>query len=354
MSDYIPQEWRCACGGAWEITNLHMFNPNEIRCSKWSIWRYSSLLGLDTAEGLKEMGVGWTPLVPLQIFNRSVYFKLEYLMPTGSFKDRGVNVMINHLASLDVQSIVEDSSGNAGASVAAHGAFFGIHTKIFIPENTSQNKQEQIAVYGAETIRINGTRKNVEDAAQSAITLTTVYASHVYSPTYLAGQSTLAFEIWEQLNGKVPDWVICPLGQGGQLLGLWFGFSRLFQAGLIYKIPRLVAVQSAKVAPVYHAWEIGADLVDLLEAPGNTIAEGVAIIKPVRSKRILQAIKESNGLVMAITESEILSGQNDLAKIGFFVEPTSALVIGALKKLTKFAKKNDSILLTLTGNGLKN
>lgn len=345
--------WRCKCGGAWEIADLPMFEPQKIDTKDRSIWRYGSLLGLDLQKPRKIMGVGWTPIIPTWLNDRRIYLKLEYLMPSGSFKDRGVNAMINQFSIMGVDAVVEDSSGNAGASVAAHGARFRINTKIYVPESALQKKINQITVYGADVVRVPGTRKDTERMAQNSINSETAYASHSYNPSYLAGQTTLAFEIWEQLEGNIPDWIICPLGQGGQFLGLWFGFSRLFEAGLINRLPHLAAVQSENIAPVYHAWKNCAFDMLPVESSDITLADGVAINKPVRSKRILQALRETKGLVFTASNDEILSGQRDLARMGYFVEPTSALVIVALKYLSRRVKENCSILVSLTGNGLK-
>ena len=353
LTDYTLDAWRCTCGGAWEPADQPSFNIKKINPADTSIWRYGKLLGLDVHSPYEQMGVGRTPLVPIELFGKQVHLKLEYLMPTGSFKDRGVNPMVNQLMYMGVQSMVEDSSGNAGASLAAHGARFGIHTQIFVPDYASPNKQHQISLYGVEMIKIAGSRKDTETAAQDAVGLGRTYASHAYHPAYLSGQMTAAFEVWEQLGKKAPDWILCPVAQGGQFLGFWFGFSRLLAAGLIDRLPRLVAVQSAQVAPLFHAWKAGLEDVPQVDPIGRTIAEGVSIARPVRGKRLLEAVYESDGLVMAISEEEIVLGQQLLAHKGFYVEPTSALVIAALKILVEKKIDVTNALLTLTGNGLK-
>lgn len=353
FADFTLDAWRCTCGGAWEPADQPSFDVNEINPADTSIWRYGKMMGLDIQSPYERMGVGWTPLVPVTLFGKQVNLKLEYLMPTGSFKDRGINPMVNQLMCMGVQSMVEDSSGNAGASLAAHSARFGIHTQIFIPDYASPFKQQQISLYGVEMIKIAGSRKDTETAAQDAVGSGRTYASHAYQPAYLAGQMTAAFEVWEQLGRKAPDWILCPVAQGGQFLGFWFGFSRLLAAGLIDRLPRLVAVQSAKIAPLYQAWKVGLEDVPEVDPFGRTVAEGVSIAKPVRGKRLLQAVRESDGLVMAITEEEIMLGQQLLAHKGYYVEPTSALVIAALKILVEEKIEVTNALLSLTGNGLK-
>lgn len=346
-------DWKCSCGGAWEPASKPAFDPQKILPMDFTIWRYGAMLGLDVSTPYDSMGVGWTPLVPENLFERKIFLKLEYLLPTGSFKDRGINAMVNQLVHMGVESMVEDSSGNAGASLAAHGARFGIHTQIFIPDYASQFKQHQIAIYGVDLQHIHGTRKDTETAAQAAVFGGRTYASHAYHPAYLAGHVTVAYEVWEQLASKVPDWIICPVAQGGQFLGFWLGLTRLYEAGLIDHLPRMVAVQSAQVAPLYHAWRRKLDDVPAVSPSGPTVAEGVSISNPVRGKRLLQVVRESHGMVLAIQEEEILEGQQLMAHKGFYIEPTSALVVAALKVLVEHINEDELVLMPLTGSGLK-
>ncbi len=353
VTDFSIPEWRCACGGAWEPINLSSFEADKILSRDYSMWRYGNLLGLDIDYPLVRMGVGWTPLVQIRLIEKNIYLKLEYLSPSGSFKDRGVNGMINQFAFMGAKMVVEDSSGNAGASVAAHAARFGIKSQIYVPAYASPNKIAQIAIYGAEVVPIEGVRKNAEVAAQACADSERAYASHAYNPAYLVGQMTAAWELWEQLGKKAPDWIISPVAQGGQFLGFWFGFQRLLEAGLIDRIPRLVAVQSANIAPLYHAWIGGLDWVPEVEVTEATVAEGVAISKPARGKRLLQAVRETGGEVLAIEEGRILEAQKILARRGFYIEPTSALAIAGYQELRKRILDKDIVVIPLTGNGLK-
>lgn len=353
ISDFTLDAWRCPCGDAWEVAEIPTFEDLKINSNDYSIWRYGQLLGLDVHSPIQKMGIGWTPLVHADLFARQVNLKLEYLSPSGSFKDRGVNAMFNQLVYMGAQGVIEDSSGNAGASVAAHAARFGINAEIFVPAYASPAKQEQIRVYGANVIQIQGSRKAVEEAAQAAIGPGKPYASHAYNPAYLVGQMTVAYELWEQLNRIAPDWVICPVAQGGAFLGMWFGFRQLMKAGLIQKLPHLVAVQAANVAPIYQAWIKGLDHIPFIENPKPTVAEGVAITRPVRQKRILQALYETDGKVLAVPEERILQAQETITQKGFYIEPTSALAVAGLSSLKDVIPPEDTVVLILTGSGLK-
>jgi threonine synthase len=234
------------------------------------------------------LSAGWTPLVQLQSLDRSIWLKLDFLTPTGSFKDRGTELMMNVLAREGVARIADDSSGNAGASVAAYAACAGIQSEISVPSHVSPTKQAQIAVYGAHVHSVQGPRDNARLAAWDPVANGAFLASHAYHPGFLLGQQSIAWEVWEQMGREVPDWLIVPLGQGVHLLGAWLGFRRLRAAQVVDRIPRLVGVQSELLAPVAEALAASLDRVPPVEPRGTSIAEGLAIASPVRGKRVLQ------------------------------------------------------------------
>jgi threonine synthase len=352
-TDFRPEAWRCDCGGAWEPVLPARFDPGLIRVDDYSLWRYGALLGLDLDPPSRAMGVGWTPLVPVRLAGRELHLKLEYLSPSGSFKDRGVNAMVDQLAALGVETVVEDSSGNAGASLAAHAARFGLSAEIYVPAYASPAKQAQIAVYGAQVKPIAGPRKAAEEAAQASVGPGRAYASHAYNPAYLAGQVTAAYELWEQLGRCAPDWIILPAAQGGLFLGLAFGFRLLRDSGLVGRVPRLAAVQPERIAPIARAWAAGLDRIPAVEQAGPTLAEGVAVPRPVRDKRILEALRETDGRALAIPESAIAAAKDTLARAGYYVEPTSALALAGFWALRDEIGEAETVVLPLTGSGLK-
>jgi threonine synthase len=351
--DLSPQRWRCNCGGAWEPVEQTGFDPALIDASDYTVWRYRRLLDLDFETPKVRLGVGWTPLLPMDFDGREILLKLDYLTPTSSFKDRGTTVMINILAHQGVGHVVDDSSGNAGASVAAHAAGAGMRAEIFVPAHASSAKQAQIAVYGAEVRPIPGPRGNAKLAAFEAAERGVALASHAYHPGFLAGQQSVAWELWEQMGRRAPDWYVVPVGQGGHLLGVWFAFRRLRAAGLVEGLPRLVAVQPQKLAPVCLAFEAGLGTVPAVEPTTPSVAEGLAINEPVRGRRLLQAIRETGGACVTVDDASILAAQERLAHRGLFVEPTSATVIAALDNVFQRAAPGDTIVVPLTGSGLK-
>lgn len=353
-ADLTPQDWRCRCGGAWEPKESPEFDPALIDGMDGSVWRYRRLYPLDFEEPVVRLGAGGTPLLPVVLSGHEVLVKVEYLAPTSSFKDRGTEVMINVLAHQGVTQVADDSSGNAGASVAAYAARAGMRAQIFVPAYASPAKQAQIAVYGAEVQPIPGPRLNAKLAALEAAERGVVLASHAYHPAFLLGQQSVAWEVWEQLGCRAPDWYVVPVGQGVHLLGVWLGFRRLRSAGLIERLPRLVAVQAKALAPLCQAFEQGLEMVPGVEPPSiPSLAEGLAIAEPVRGRRLLQALWETNGACIAVEEEAIRTAQRQIARHGFYVEPTSATAIAALPTVYELAEPAETIVVPLTGSGLK-
>jgi threonine synthase len=345
--------WRCDCHsyllGEFNASLSHAPSGEDQR----SIWRFRESFGLSGGARPVTLGEGSTPLVTRRIAGREVLCKLDYLCPTGSYKDRGSSVMITKLKEWGIGEIVDDSSGNAGASVAAYAAAAGIRCRIFVPTSTSAGKAAQIAMYGADLVRVPGTREDTERAALQAAS-DTFYASHNWSPHFLVGMKTVAYEIVEQLDGKAPDWVVTPVGGGSLLLGLYDGFRDMLRAGWITDVPRIAAVQSTRCAPVYEAWR--KNLCDVpAVAKGETAAEGIAIAAPVRGRSILEAIRGSKGVVYTVEEDAIWQMTRSLAEQSLYVEPTAAAAPAAISSMVAdgLLQADERVAIVLTGIGLK-
>jgi threonine synthase len=280
-------------------------------------------------------------------------FKLEFLMPTGSFKDRGMTVLVSYLKSRGVDHMLEDSSGNAGASLSAYAAAAGLRCRILVPETASYPKIAQIAACGAEVVTVRGTRQDVADAAL-AMSREIFYASHNWQPFFHEGVKTLAYELWEQLGFRAPDCIVVPLGYGSNIVGCARGFEELVRNGEIARAPRLYGVQAANCAPLYAAFRAGAGaLVPTAVAP--TVAEGIASSKPTHVKAVLDAVRASRGGIVAVSEEQIVAALGVLARRGFYVEPTSAAAAAGLTQLIAAGaiRSGESIAVVLTGSGLK-
>jgi len=351
MYPYDTYQWRCECGGVFELEGVPGFAKDDIETSDFSLWRYRATLPV-RHKGLISLGEGFTPLVETQVYDTRIHCKLEFLAPTGSFKDRGTAVLVNVLRELGVRRVVEDSSGNAGASLAAYAARAGIKAEIYVPAHASPAKLHQIAIYGAKLVKVEGPRERAARAVQEAAAQGAYYASHYYNPFTLEGLKTIAYEIWEQLGWRAPDNLVLPVGHGTLLLGAYRGFKDLLTAGLIEKLPRLLAVQAETCAPLYEAYQRGLDDAFPIEKR-QTIAEGISIAQPVRGRQILAAVRETGGAVLAVNDEETLRARDELAQCGFYVEPTSAVAIAALPRLRGLIGPEEITIVPLTGSGLK-
>lgn len=343
--------WQCDCGSPLDLEFNPEFPTQTILTRRPNLWRYREAIPIKKDRSVVSLGEGFTPLEEMELERHSVWVKIDYLFPTGSYKDRGATVLISKAKEFGVRKVVEDSSGNAGAAIAAYCARAGIGCDIYVPESTSSEKLTQIQTYKANLKKIEGSREKTArvtmEAAQKAF-----YASHCWNPFFLHGAKTCAFEIWEQMGWKAPDTLILPVGHGTLLLGAYIGFRELREAGRVKKIPRLVGVQSAACAPLFKGFVGGLDEPQSIRKR-ETLAEGIAIAEPVRGKQILKAIRETGGEILTVTEKEIGPALREMGQRGHFIEPTSAATMAGLRKYLKGKRGKEVIVSTLTGTGLK-
>ena len=348
----VPR-WRSDTGAPLMITDLPGIGRNDIDTTTRSLWRYRAALPLTVTDPVT-MGEGCTPLVQRSWNGVPALFKLEWFAPSGSFKDRGASVMVSVLRQQGVKRILEDSSGNGGAAISGYAAAAGIGSKILVPASTQPAKIVQTRTYGADVELVPGTRQaTADEAVRQADEI--FYASHNWQAFFLQGTKTLAYELWEDLGFKAPDNIIIPTGAGSNVLGCDIGFSELLRAGQIARLPRLFAVQPANCAPLHATFATGGEDLVAIE-PKPTIAEGTAIVQPVRTREVLQAIRRSNGGTVAVSEDEIIAAVKALAtSAGLYAEPTSAAAAAALSQLLANGtiKPSETTVVVLTGSGLK-
>ncbi|MFE3094142.1 pyridoxal-phosphate dependent enzyme [Streptomyces sp. NPDC059248] len=347
-----PRRWRGDDGAPLSVGASPGLAPVDVDTARRSLWRYRAAFPVPLAP--VTLGEGCTPLLDGEWEGVPVSFKPEWFNPTGSFKDRGTSLMISFLAHHGATEVVEDSSGNGGASVAAYCAAAGIRARILVPEHTSPAKVLQARGYGAEVEEIPGDREATAAEALRRADAGAFYAGHNWHPFFLQGVKTLAYEIWEDLGFRAPDNVVTVAGAGSTVLGCALGFGELLAAGRIDRLPRLLVAQPANCAPLYAAFRAGStEEVPVDTAP--TIAEGTAIRHPVRLPEVLRAIRESGGDLVAIPEPAIGDAVRGLARKGLYAEPTSA---GAAAAVTAFARRGliepgQRTVVVLTGSGLK-
>lgn len=352
--DLREPRWQSPAGRPLWIDPGNGLAPADLDHSARSIWRYRAALPVEIPQPLS-LGEGHTPLVEhsWQAGQRPL-FKLDYLNPTGSFKDRGTSVMLSYLRDRGVTSIVEDSSGNGGASAAGYGAAGGLDVKIVAPASTSPGKIAQVQAFGAEVQLVDGPRQASQDEAIRQASGKVFYASHNWQAFFLQGTKTLAYELWEDLGFHAPDQVIVPVGAGSTLLGCWLGFQELLAAQQIDKMPRLFAAQPRNCSPVDASFR-SSTAQPVAREVKPTIAEGTAIARPLRLAQMISALRETNGGSVAVTEAEIVEALRQLCRGGLFVEPTSAVAAAAYTILTEHGIISgcDTTVVLLSGSGLK-
>jgi len=339
--------WRCGCGGALICDFEPSLTKEDIAARRISMWRYDRAYPLKYKDLDVTFNEGMTPLLPFPDDRYDLWMKMDSAMPTGSFKDRGVVMVVNFLKSQGVARVTEDSSGNAGASVAAYCALGGIPCTVYVPKGNSRGKITQARAYGAQIVEIEGSRGDVARAAQND---DAAYAGHNWHPMFLQGVKSLAYELWEQNAFMAPEHVVAPGGNGSILLGLYTGFRDLMKNGLIDRLPRLSVVQAENCNPIYRAYTgQGGGVFE------KTIAEGIATEKPNRMPLILKALRETGGEAVCVSEREIAEALKSLGHRGFFVEPTSAVAYAGIETLYERRKISDGeqVVMVVSGHGLK-
>jgi threonine synthase len=304
------------------------------------------------------LGEGGTPLLGLpklasELGLGKLRVKLEFQSATGSFKDRGSSVLISAAVENRVEEFVEDSSGNAGASLSAYAAAAGITAHVFAPASAAKGKLDQIAVFGATLHPIEGPRQAATDAAQAFVRERGLpYLSHSLSPYFLEGMKSFAYEVAEGEAAAATD-IVLPVGNGSLLIGMFKGFRELAEAGRIDRAPRLHCVQSEAVRPLVAAlngedWKMAPD--------ARTVASGISVSQPPRLGEMVSVVRESGGSGVAVTDAAMLAWQRRLAaSAGVFCEATSAAALAGLESLLASGAiaPGADVLVPLTGSGLK-
>lgn len=348
------------------LTVEYLRYPSLDSLKKWSkrplsVWRYREVLPISTETEPITLGEGGTGLHKCDRLGEAlglkhIYVKNEGENPTGSFKDRGMTVGVTRALELKADYVACASTGNTAASLSAYAAKAGIKALVIIPSGkVALGKLIQSVVHGAKVIQIKG---NFDDALNIIIKLCEMkrmYILNSLNPYRLEGQKTLAFEVRDQLYPEVPEVIIVPVGNAGNISAIWKGFKELEKLGLIEKKPKMIGIQAERAAPLAQAFRKGLDEIENVASP-ETIATAIRIGAPVNWKKALRAVKESNGLIETVSDTEILNAQKELAsKEGIFVEPASASSIAGLKKLREMGMidPDERVVCVTTGHGLK-
>ena len=321
-----------------------------------SMWKFRDFLPVDITDKVVSAGEGDTPLRKLSSFQGNVWVKDETKNPTGTFKDRGASLAVTALSALGVKQLILSSEGNAGCSFALYSHIADLACQLFLPRLSNPAKVELSRKLGAKVTLVDGTIADAGRRAEAVAKRERSYiASTFVTPYRHDGKGTMALEICEQLDWRVPEYVVYPVGGGVGLVGMWKMFSILEKIGWVTKRPRFIAVQPAGCAPVVKAYNSRRDDVDEWKTP-ETIAFGLRIPKPLAGRWILRCLRESDGIALSVTDEEIRKSMGlALKDEGLLLEPSSAATIAALPHLygEKMIDGSEKVVLIATGSGLK-
>ena len=349
---------RCRrCGDLLEVTISKRVEGKDLFEGRGpGVWRYVAALPFSSGTAPVSLGEGGTPLVRLESTGRSLnlgnlYAKNDGQNPTGSFKDRGMAVAVTRAKELDAEALVCASTGNTAASLAAYAAKAGIKAVVVVPKRgVASGKLGQAFAYGARVFGVGG---SFDDALRLVLDLVNAdkafYLMNSLNPFRIEGQKVAAFEIYEQL-AKVPDYLVLPIGNAGNISAIWKGFKELKANGITDSIPKMIGVQAEGAAPLARAFVSNLPLKPLVNP--ETVASAIKIGNPVSWKKAMRAVQDSGGSVLTVSDDEIMEARDELgSREGILAEAASAAPLAALRKL-KLARSSN-VVCVITGNGLK-
>lgn len=339
------------------VTNAKINEENVLNQSVLD--RYSQFYPFLTINNSISLGEGFTSLIKSETLSKEIgigalYFKNEGENPTWSFKDRGTLTGVLRALDLGFKGIGTVSTGNMAASVAAYGAKANLDTIILVKDEIAEEKLKPIAIYGPKLVKVKG-----DYASLYLESIRLGYENEYYfinsdSPYRVEGYKTIAFEIFEQLNNNIPDYIVVPTSAGGDIRGIEKGFRELVECGLTEKMPKMVAVQASGCSPISKAYKNNDMYIEKFENP-NTIAHAIENPYPPSGNQVLRMIKRNGGVVLDVSEEEILSAQKRMAEEGIFGQPASATSLAAIIKLKQqnYLKEDDIVIDLVTASGLK-
>jgi threonine synthase len=325
-----------------------------------SMEKYQSFLPLARIDRNLSLGEGDTPLVRLENVRRKyrlpvVYAKNEALNPTHSFKDRGTAVAVQKAVALGIRRIGTVSTGNMAGSTAAYGAKAGLKTIVLLKEDTPREKAVAAGVYGPVLVKVKGDYGDLFEASREIGRKHGIYFMNSVDPLRLEGYKVTGYEVFQQLGKRVPRYLFVPVSSGGHLIGLLRAFIDLKEEGLAAEVPMFVGVQAKGCSPLARAFARGRSRYSKFPRP-ETIAHAISNPSPPGGNLALRLVRDYGGVIIAVTDNEIIAAQRDLAELeGIFSDPASATVLAALIRLSKKRKLNlrEEVVLVVTGSGLK-
>jgi len=321
--------------------------------------RYADFFPFTRIDKAISLGEGFTSLVgslklAAELGVENILFKNEGQNPTWSFKDRGTVTGMQHAISMGYKRIGTVSTGNMAASVAAYGAKAGCKTFILVSASLPLEKFNPIAIYEPTLIKVDGDYSKLYFESLEVGKQNGIYFINSDVPFRIEGSKTIAFEICEQMHFEVPDYVVVPTSAGGNIRGILKGFEEFRLCGLIDRVPKMICAEASGCSPIYDAYISNAEVVSRVANP-HTIAHAIENPYPPSGNEVLRRIRENGGTIVTVTDEEILQAQKQLAQIGIFGQPASAVPLAAVKKLggKTFFDENDTVVCIVSGGGLK-
>lgn len=353
------------CGEPLSIVSKGTPAADVLASPPKSMWSYAELLPVASRDHIVSLGEGATPLLETprlaKLFNMGeILVKNETANPTGSFKDRQVSVGVTHAREIGMDTVAVVSSGNVACAASAYAARAGMRAVLLMHGHAAPSKLIQAASYGGRAVRVDTPSAGaVFDLCRAACKEFGWYhlsTAGMYEPFNVEGAKTIAYEIYQQTVGDLPEWIVAPVGGGGLLGGIWRGFQDLQRLGLIERIPRLAGVQASGCAPLSKAIRHNMRFLDTLRDPWpnpKTVAGGIADDVLFDGHTVLPAIRTTDGAALDVDDEDILEGQRLLAtREGLLCEPTAAVAIAALRRLPE-ANDKTRVCCIVTGSGLK-
>lgn len=360
-----PDLTNCSCGGILDIVYDYdyikaNFTKETLQNRRDnSMWRYRELLPVEEDTPAPPLRVGWSPLyradaLAKELGIKALYVKDDGLNPTASLKDRASSMAVAKAREAGAKVIACSSTGNAASSLAGNAAAAGLKTYIFVPSRAPKGKVAQLMTFGATVISVQGSYEETFELSRQAIERWGWYNRNAAINPYLSeGKKTVALEIMEQLDWVVPDYIAISVGDGCTIAGLWKGLKDLYAIGFIDRLPRLISAQAEGCCPLNRAIANDEPWYPMEE---NTLADSIAVGVPRNADKALMAIRESQGLVVNVSDQEIMDAQKLLGRTcGVFGEPAGVTGAAGLKKLCQEGKipAGATVVSVVTGNGLK-
>ena len=360
-----PNLTTCACGGILDIQYDYAairrdFSPRELEQNNdWSMWRYRPFLPVEETTTPPPLRVGWSPLyqadrLAKELGLKKLYVKDDGLNPTASLKDRASAMAVAKAKEAGARTIACSSTGNAASSLAGNAAAAGFETYIFVPSRAPKGKVAQLRIFGATVISVDGSYEDTFELSKAAIERWGWYNRNAAINPYLSeGKKTVTLEIMEQLHWQVPDFIALSVGDGCTIAGAWKGLKDLHAAGFIDRLPRLIAVQAEGCCPLNRAILTGKPWEPMEE---NTLADSIAVGVPRNPDKALNAIRESGGVAVNVSDEEILAAMRLLGRTqGVFGEPAGVTGTAGVKKALELGliSPDSTVVSIVTGNGLK-